>query len=305
MNVKASSTKKLVFLINPGAGTRTAVRIRRLAPELFDPTFALEFVELKDWRAIRPRAHAAAKAGAWAVVAVGGDGTLNQVAQALQGTRCRLGIVPAGTGNGYARALGIPLDPRGACAVIAKGLTADVDFAVADQGRGFANVLGIGYDAWLAQRANALRWMNRFSGFLRYVVAALQCLPRLRAQSLRLRLDGRKTLDGRFLLVAVANSPQYGFGCTIAPEARVDDGLLDIVCVEPCDILTFMRNCVRLFTRKPLIGAQFYRARRIRIESLEGTDLAIHTDGEPGGTTPVTVSIRRGTLRSLVPSSRP
>ena len=302
MKPKAPKSKKIVFLINPGAGRRTASKVRLLAPTLFpEPEWKAEFTDLKDWREIRPLAAASAKAGAWAVVAVGGDGTLNQVAQALQGTRCRLGLVPAGTGNGYARALGLPLDVRGACAVIALGRVARLDFAAADGGRGYANMLGIGYDAWIASSANRLRWMNRFSGFLRYLAAGVQCLPRLRAQELRLTLDKGVVVQGRFLLVAAANSPQYGFGCTIAPGARMDDGMIDVVCVPMCAPWTFVRNCVRLFKRKALVGASFHRSRRVRIESLEAGELAVHMDGEPGGTTPVTVSVKPGALLTLVP----
>jgi diacylglycerol kinase (ATP) len=302
MNPKAPKAKKIVFLINPGAGRRAATKVRRLAPTLFpQPEWKAEFTDLKDWREIRPLAAASAKAGAWAVVAVGGDGTLNQVAQALQGTSCRLGLIPAGTGNGYARALGLPLDVRGACAVIALGRVSRLDFAAADAGRGYANMLGIGYDAWIASSANRLRWMNRFSGFLRYLAAGIQCLPRLRAQELRLTLDKGVVVQGRFLLVAAANSPQYGFGCTIAPAARMDDGMIDVVCVPMCDPWTFLRNCLRLFKRKALVGASFHRSRRVLIESLEAQELAVHMDGEPGGTTPVLVTVKPGALLTLVP----
>lgn len=244
---------------------------------------------------------AAAASGAWAVVAVGGDGTLNQVAQALQGTSCRLGLIPAGTGNGYARALGIPLDVHGACAVIAQGKVRPLDFSAADLDRGFANMLGVGYDAWVAVSANRLRWMNRFSGFLRYLAAGLWCLPRLRPQALRLTLDNKAVIEGRFMMVAVANSPQYGFGCTIAPDAHMNDGLVDVVCVPGLGPITLLRNCVRLFTRKALIGAQFHRCRHVTIESLEGQELAIHMDGEPGGTTPVRLTVMAGALNTLVP----
>ncbi|HTB23272.1 MAG TPA: diacylglycerol kinase family protein [bacterium] len=302
MTTKAPKAKKIVFLINPGAGSRAASKVRRLAPTLFpQPEWAAEFKDLVDWREIRPLARAAAKAGAWAVVAVGGDGTLNQVAQALQGSTCRLGLVPAGTGNGYARALGIPLDARGACAVIALGRVARLDFIAADSGRGYANMLGIGYDAWIASSANRLRWLNRFSGFLRYLVAGIQCLPRLRPQALRLTLDKGLVVEGRFLMVAVANSPQYGFGCTIAPAARMDDGYVDVVCVPAVAPWTFLRNCVRLFKRKALVGASFHRCRELRIESLEAQPLAVHMDGEPGGTTPVRMTVKAGALRTLVP----
>jgi diacylglycerol kinase (ATP) len=235
------------------------------------------------------------------VVAVGGDGTVNQAALALTGKATRLGLVPAGTGNGYARALGIPLDPEGACRVILAGAVRRLDFGAIDADRGYANMLGLGFDAWVAVKANRLRWLNRINGFARYLVAALLCARHLGPQRLRLTLDRGRVLEGRWLLVAGAISPQYGFGCTIAPSARMDDGLLDVVCVPQVGPLDFVRNCVRLFTRKPLIGAQFHRSRSLRIESLEAHPLALHLDGEPGGVTPATVRVRRGALRVLAP----
>jgi diacylglycerol kinase (ATP) len=302
MATPSRKTKKILFLINPGAGQRAAAKVLRVAPQIFpSKDWELEFTTLADWREIQPLAGKAARSGAWAVVAVGGDGTLNQVAQGLAGTRCRLGLVPAGTGNGYARALGLPLDPRGACMVIALGRTRALDFGALDRGRGYANMLGLGYDAWIAVRANRLRWMNRISGFLRYLAAGVLCLPRLRPQHLRLTLDRRLKVEGRWLLVAAALSPQYGFGCTIAPTAQLDDGLIDVVCVPALGPWAFLRNVFRLFKKKALVGAQFHRCRHLKIESLEGEELAIHLDGEPGGATPATVTVKRGALKVLVP----
>lgn len=293
--------KKLVFLINPGAGQRTAAKVKALAPGRFPAAdFDLEFVELNDWRETYPLALQAAHRGAWAVVAVGGDGTINQVAAALAGKACLLGVVPAGTGNGLARALGIPLEAAGACAVLAAGKARRVDHVALDRGRSYANMLGIGWDAWIAARANRLRWLNRINGFLRYLVAALLCLHRVLPQRLIVKLDGR-IIQGRFMVLAAANSPQYGFGCTIAPMARLDDGHVDLVLVPLGAPWTFAVNCVRLFTAQPLIGAQFHRARRFSIHAADGEPLAIHLDGEPGGTTPAQVRVRPGALRVLVP----
>jgi diacylglycerol kinase (ATP) len=293
--------KRLVFLINPGAGQRAAARVKSAAPGIFNPAqWNLDFVDLAHWRQTFPTAQKAAKNGAFAVVAVGGDGTINLVALALAGTKCRLGIVPAGTGNGLARALGLPLDAEGACRVLAQGKERSIDYGSMDKDRGFANVLGVGWDAWIATKANELRSLNRLSGFLRYLVAGFLTLPKTAAQDLELVLDGKK-LRGRFLVVVVANSPQYGFGCTVAPMARLDDGKLNVVCVPPIGPITFARNLTRLFTRKPLLGASFYEVKKAVIRSAKGLPLAVHVDGEPGGVTPATINVRRRALKVLVP----
>jgi YegS/Rv2252/BmrU family lipid kinase len=298
---KAPAKKRLVFLINPGAGQRAAAKVKALAPQHFPAkAFKLDFVELNDWREIQPLAREAARKGAHAVVSVGGDGTINQVSAALAGSRCAMGIVPAGTGNGFARALGIPLDAEGACRVLAAGRARSVDHVSMDEGRSYANMLGIGWDAWIAARANKLRWMNRISGFLRYLAAAFLCLHKTLPQRVLIKM-GRLEVQGRFMVVAVGNSPQYGFGCTIAPDAKLDDGLLDVVLVPLSWPWTFAINCVRLFTQQPLIGAQFYRAKSLSIHSLENQALAIHLDGEPGGVTPATLRVRPKALRVLIP----
>ena len=290
-----------MFLINPGAGQRAAVKVRAVAPALFPSAeWQLDFVDLKNWREIRPLARAAAAKGAFAVVAVGGDGTINQVAPALVGTRCRLGIIPAGTGNGLARALWIPLDTDGACRVISAANEQSIDYGAMDLERGYANMLGLGWDAWIAARANQLRWMNKISGFLRYLGAAILCLPKLGTQAVKLEIDG-KSVQGEFLVVAVANSPQYGFGCTIAPAALLNDGYFDVVCLPPIGPITFARNLPRLFTKQPLLGANFYRAKKVKLMSAGAEELPIHLDGEPGGTTPATITVRPKALRVLVP----
>ena len=114
-------------------------------------------------------------------------------------------------------------------------------------------------------------------------------------------MDKGLVVEGHFLMVAAANSPQYGFGCTIAPTAKLDDGMLDVVCVPTLGPWTFLRNLARLFKKKALVGAQFHRTKRVFIESMEPRDLAVHMDGEPGGTTPVDIRVLPGGLLTLVP----
>lgn len=288
-------------MINPGAGQRAAAKVRPLAAELFPAkSWDLEFVELRTWRDIRPLATRAVKARAYAVVAVGGDGTINQAAPALVGSRTRLGIIPAGTGNGFARALGVPLNAGAALRSLAQGSVRAIDYGAMDLGRGYANMLGLGWDAWIAVRANDLRWLNRISGFLRYVGAALLSVDKLGTQKLSLRIDG-KLVEGDFFGVAVANSPQYGFGCTIAPMAKMDDGKFDVVCLPAIGPWAFARNAVRLFTQRPLLGATFYRARTVTVRSAASQEWPLHLDGEPGGTTPFTVTVKPRALQVLVP----
>ncbi len=113
-------------------------------------------------------------------------------------------------------------------------------------------------------------------------------------------MDKKVTVEGHWLLVAAAMSPQYGFGCTIAPTAQLDDGLIDVVCVPVLGPWAFIRNVFRLFKKKALVRAEFHRCRHLKIESLQGEELAIHLDGEPGGATPATVQVKRGALKKIL-----
>lgn len=268
---------------------------RRLLPS---PAFRLRFVTLPSWRRVAPEARAAARAGAWAVAAVGGDGTFGMAASALAGSGCRLGLLPAGTANGLARSLGIPADLEAACAVLALGRSRRIDLLQGPDGRAAVHVAGAGFDAEVAAAANRLRPFLP-PGLLRYLAAGLLCLPRLRGRRLRLELDGRR-IEGRYLLVSVANSPQYGYGARLAPLAKLDDGRLELLCVEPGPPWRHLANLWRLFCGRPLAGALALGGRRLKLESLEGP-LRVHLDGEPGGQTPLELAVRKRCLRVLVP----
>ena len=161
------------------------------------------------------------------VVAWGGDGTINEVASELVGTGTPLGIVRAGSGNGLARELGIPAHPDYALDIALTGRDRAVD-AGEIEGHRFFNVAGIGFDAAMAADFNALGGERR--GPLRYAGVVARALFRYRAAHYSIEVDGRR-LETDALLVAIANLSQYGSNAVIAPGARPDDGLLDVMVV--------------------------------------------------------------------------
>ena len=172
-------------------------------------------------------AREAAHAGCAQVVAVGGDGTMNEVAQALLHTPAALALVPCGSGNGLALHLGLPLAPLDALMLIAggEGRVAALDTGSAD-GLPFFNAMGLGLDAEVSHRFNGL--VQR--GLPGYVRTALAAVRHIRPERVCITSgDARDEFD--VLLVAVANSDQYGNNARIAPGARVDDGLLDLVAI--------------------------------------------------------------------------
>lgn len=227
-------------------------------------------------------AAAAVKRGARLVIAWGGDGTINEVASALAFGPVPLGIVPAGSGNGLAAELGIPSIPERAIAAAARAIPSSIDVGEIG-GRLFVNVAGIGLDAQVAAQFNRVGNRRRgFAGYVRIGVGALLTyVPSTYTIS-----TGNDRLVVRAVVVVIANSAQYGNGAQIAPGARVDDGMLDLVVVEERSRLLTCLQAPRLFngTVAKVSGCSIRQTREVRIECTD--PMSFHVDGEPvqGGT---------------------
>jgi YegS/Rv2252/BmrU family lipid kinase len=239
-------------------------------------------------------ARTAVGGGADVVVAWGGDGTVNEVARALAFGPAALGIVPAGSGNGLARDLGVPGGPAAALRAALRAPERRIDAGELG-GRLFFNTAGIGLDAVVAARFNARVRGRR--GLLPYLVIMTEELWRCRPAEYALRVDG-ETLDGPALLIACCNSRQYGGHALIAPRARLDDGRLDLVVVAPRPRLRALWDARRLFTGT-IDAAAGVRSRPFtRLEVAAAMPLLFHVDGEPvkGGTT-LSARVHPGALR--------
>jgi diacylglycerol kinase (ATP) len=186
-------------------------------------------------------------AGAELVIAVGGDGTITQVANGLIGSRAKLAMIPAGTGNDLCRTLGIGGSIESALEALAGNRTIQMDVGhwTTDRSCGyFLNVAGMGFDAAVAARINSgFRFLRGTSA---YVAATALTLVRYRAMPLRLQIDGIENSE-KIMLAAVANARCYGGGMKIAPTASVTDGLLDIVLVRHIGKLAFLRSFPKVF----------------------------------------------------------
>lgn len=237
---------------------------------------------------VRELAAAALSGGSRMVMIWGGDGSMNEAGSALLGKGIPLAIIPAGSGNGLARELGIPLRPAAAIAAALRGTPRVIDAGELG-GRPFFNVAGVGFDARIASRFD--RAPRR--GLATYVRVSARELFTYRAVSYRIHCGdagGGPTLSEsahRALLVTVANSPQFGNGARIAPLAKLDDGRLDLVVFE--EVSRFATICAvpRLF-RGGIERVRGMSSRQIehgRIES--DAPMAFHVDGEPveGGAT--------------------
>ncbi len=241
-------------------------------------------------------ARQAADSGASTVLAVGGDGTLNEVVNGLVGhTETTLGIIPAGSGNDFIRSLGLkPADWQAACQIIAKGKTKAVDLGQVN-GRHFINVSGVGFDATVVNCANT--WGKaHFSSTLAYVAAVLKTLREFKPSHVKIQLDGQE-VETLSWLVVVASGQYFGGGMWIAPQADIQDGFFDVCVLGNVSKLEFLRAFPSIFSGKHLShpAIKFYRARHVRVEA-DGPMLA-QTDGEVIGQTPISFQVRPEGLR--------
>jgi YegS/Rv2252/BmrU family lipid kinase len=285
------------FILNPRAGTgrddiaaaiRSAATAAGLGCRITPTTGRGHATEL---------AREAVAGGADAVVAVGGDGTVNEVARALIGTGVALGLVPRGSGNGLARQLRVPLDLAGAIATLARGRVRTIDTGLAN-GHVFLCAMGIGFDAAVVRRFETLPRR----GFAAYLGASALELLRYRPAAVTITCNGETFPPAKPLLVAVANAAQFGNGALIAPRAAVDDGQLDLVTVDAVNPATALPLVWRLF-RGTLDRSRHATTRRGDAFMLARARAgAMHVDGELVDTDAgIDVRIRAASLRVLAP----
>lgn len=296
-------TGPVTVLTNPAAPGRRTAAVRAAALHRLRERGA-DVTEIAGSSAAES-AELAARAvadGTGALIVIGGDGLVFLAWQALAGTGIPLGIVPAGTGNDHARVLGIPADPVAAVDVIADGRTRDIDLGRATptglRPRWFGTVLASGFDSLVTDRANRMRWPR---GHLRYNLATIAELANLRLLPFRITLDGN-TFDTEATMVSVGNASTYGGGMRIAPDARLDDGLLDVVVVTSANRSRLLRLFPTVYrgTHVDLDEVSVFRARSVRLDC---PGITAYADGERIGPLPVDIDAVPGAGRVFVPSS--
>jgi YegS/Rv2252/BmrU family lipid kinase len=232
------------------------------------------------------------------VAAVGGDGTIGLIAGALRGTPGRLAVIPAGRGNDFARVMHIPSDPREAARVAIDGEERTVDVGDVD-GETFICIASLGFDSDANRIANEAKLVR---GNLVYLYAALRALIGWKHANFHVVVDGAPH-DVRGWSVAVANSKAYGGGMYIAPNAELDDGLLDVVMGSESSKWTFLKDIRKVFdgTHSKLPYVHSLRGRKVELSA--DRPFTIYADGDPIGELPATVSISPRSLSVLVPRS--
>lgn len=230
------------------------------------------------------------------VAAVGGDGTIGLIAGALRGTPGRLAVIPAGRGNDFARVMQIPTDPRAAARVALDGEERQVDVGEVD-GETFICIASLGFDSDANRIANEAKLVK---GNLVYLYAALRALAAWKHANFHVVVDGQPH-DMRGWSVAVANSKAYGGGMFIAPQADLDDGLLDVVMVSESNKRTFLKDLPKVFKGTHIGNPRVHVLRGEKVEISADRPFTIYADGDPIAELPATVSVSRRSLNVLVP----
>lgn len=289
--------REIALLVNPTAGRGRGAKAGRVAAaHLAEAGLAVRELVGRDVREAADLAHEAVAAGADALVVVGGDGMVHLGLQAVCGSQIPLGVVPAGTGNDLARALGVPLrDPWAAAQLVVVGNLRTID-AGRSEGQWFAGVVAAGFDAKVNDRVNRMRWPR---GPRRYDLATLAELGVFRPIQYAMELDGVATTF-EAMLVAVGNIPSYGGGLYITPEADPTDGLFDVLVVAPVSKTTLVRVFprVRRGTHLSHPAVSVRRACQVR---LEAAGVTAYVDGERLGPLPRTFEVVPHALHVFAP----
>ncbi len=255
-------------------------------------------------------AREAAQQGADMVVAVGGDGTIGEVASGLVGEDITMGVLPVGTGNLWAHMLGLPVwSPvypsalMDAARVLVRGKRRAIDVGQMGE-RYFLLWCGIGFDAQVARNVEPHRDIRRTLGNLTYVVTGVAQAFALRGTRMTIVVDGHARRC-RVLLILVSNAQLYGPSLRVSPEAQLDDGLLDISIFRGQNVVDVARHFVLLLVGRQETSSRIEMLRGKSIQVLGEKPLAVHLDGDPAGNTPLSIKVLHHAIELVVPPWAP
>lgn len=289
--------ERLYFIVNPTAGaSRAHDAFKEVQTMLDDINMDYSFDYTKYKGHATELAVAAVERGEKYIVSVGGDGTLNEVAQGLVNTDAVLGVLPFGTGNDLAKALKLPTDPREALTVLLLESPRKMDVGIAND-RMFFNVSGFGFDVDVLIATE--RYKKRFRGMIPYLLGIIHSLTHLRILHLTVKDDGRQW-DREALLVAVGIGTHFGGGMNVLPLSDPFDGLFDVCIVKKLGLLKFL-VLLPTFIKGGHSGfkeVEYFRTDHLEVSCPEHS--LINYDGELASDTPVTFRLLPGALNILV-----
>jgi YegS/Rv2252/BmrU family lipid kinase len=290
-----NAERKLLFIVNPNAGKKAASVIVKIIRKEFPRNIDYQIVIWKK-RDHFNEISALLKSGEYTdAIAVGGDGTVNQVASIVVGTNICLGIVPAGSGNGLARSLGLSMNIKKVIQQILEGNITVIDCGEVN-GLPFFCTSGLGFDAHIAW----LFGQSKTRGLRNYVKITINQLLKYKAKDYILEMNG-DTFPRKAFLITVANAGQYGNDVYIAPEARLNDGLFHVVVVKPFHILQLPMIFLRVLLRKANTCSVVETHTTAALKISRTSSDSIHFDGEPHmAETELNYSINKNSLHVIV-----
>ncbi len=275
-------------------------RARRIVGQLADLGWTVDLMRLSDPSEVAESIEQLRKSGVRRIVVAGGDGMVHLALPALVDSEVVTGVIAIGTGNDFCRGLGLSTNTRTAIANSVSDTVSPVDVLELqslsrERARSpmfAASVATLGFSGRVNETANGLKFPR---GTSRYTVATLQQLRSLEPVEVGLGFDDEPVRSRPITFMAIGNTPYFGGGMKICPDARHDDGLMDVVVVEPVGAITLGRVLPLVFAGKHL-GNKAVSVRRCRSLTIEGTE-QLWADGEPLGVNSARVSVRSGALR--------
>jgi YegS/Rv2252/BmrU family lipid kinase len=288
----------LSLIVNPSAGDGRAGRelpaveaaLRRL-----DLSYHVEQTRSIDHA--RELAQHAAGTGETAV-ALGGDGLIGAVADAIKHSEGVLGVLPGGRGNDFARVLGIPRDPAAACETLKTGVVRELDLGAAGE-KTFIGIASCGFDSEANRIANETKLVK---GNLVYAYGAIRALAGWKPAHFEVTIDGGDPHRYSGYTIAAANSKAYGGGMYMAPDASLQDGKIDVVVVAQVPKLRFLRLLPTVFKGEHVKQPSVHVLRGAEVRISADRPFTMYADGDPIAELPVTVRALRGAVRVIVPN---
>lgn len=283
--------KRILFIINPISGGKKKTAFNKQVLEVLDlDAFNPTFQRTAHKNHAYHLAKNAVKEGYDAVVAVGGDGTINEIGSALVGTDMPLGIIPEGSGNGLALCLGIPLNESAAIRRINRFEVMEIDTGTINEYK-FFNVSGMGFDANVSFNFAE----ENMRGPIGYMRAIVNALSKYKPADYKITIDG-ETYQREAFMVSIANSPQFGNNAYVAPNASITDGQLDVCIVHKFPFYILPRLIFHMFNRSADQSeyVEIIPGKEITIERKEKG--LVHIDGEP-------IELNRRVQVNVVPQS--
>ena len=272
--------KEIKFIVNPNSGTSGKQKILNLIEQLLDKErFHWEILTTQCAGHAAEIAKAAANQGTDIVCAIGGDGTVNETARAVVHTNTALAIIPAGSGNGLARHLHIPMDPKGAINILNECNIHPMDYGLIND-HPFFCTCGMGFDAFISMKfAEAGR-----RGPLTYIENVLVNGLSYNPDTYEIYVDDQEISELKAFCIACANASQYGNNAYIAPEASVRDGLMDVTIIQPFTVIDAPQIAIQLFNGRLPQNSRIKTIQCKKLHVHRSRPGAIHYDGDPADT---------------------